>query len=409
MTLLDHLPSLRRAAGQRISPDHWPLNTRVDELGRLCVSGVALTDLAAEFGTPAHVLDEADLRKRLRSHRASTGELVPVLAARSVPTTVMRWIDDEGIGLVIRSGADLAAARSARVEPARMILHARGLSHDDLVLGASFEPGRIVVESTTDVAYLCGRTARRRRVLVGATGGSPDPVVVERVLHEPGLELVGFHCRADDDVEGSVGTMLSAMRALRRNHGRFLTEVHLTVDAPPSVIDDALDAACAATRWARPRLVIESRCPSTALDGIGVYRVTSVISPPDAARIVVVDGQTGTGPHGVVALANRHPLSATQEMTVISGDRDDDLIGRDILLPSDIHAGDVLAVAGSRAADGAPTIAVRDGETTALTRRMRIDETLSRDLGYSAGGGNDQDLGRLHADGHALARGEFPG
>lgn len=408
MTLLDHLPSLRRAAAQRISPDHWPLSTRVDELGRLCVGGVALTDAAAEFGTPAHVLDEIDLRKRLRNHRAATGEMVPILAARSLPTTVMEWIDDEGIGLVVRSGADIAAARAAGVDPARMVLHARGLSHDDLVLGANLAPGRLVVESTMDVAYLCGRTARRQRVLVGATGGAPDPVVVERVLHEPGLQLVGFHCRADDDVEASVQPLLSAMRPIRRNHGRFLTEVHLTVDASPSVLEDALDAACAATRWARPRLVVEPRCATSDLAGIEVYRVTSVISPPDAPRIVVVDGRGGNGPHGVVALANRHPLSMTQEMTVLAGDGDD-VVARNTLLPSDIHAGDVLAVADSRATDGTPIIAVRDGATTALTRRMRIDETLSRDLGYSARGGHDEDLGGLHADGHSLTRGELPG
>ena len=62
MTLLDILPSLRGAMRPRIDTTIWPSTTQVDALGRLCVGSVALTDVADEFGTPAYVLDEADVR-----------------------------------------------------------------------------------------------------------------------------------------------------------------------------------------------------------------------------------------------------------------------------------------------------------------------------------------------------------
>lgn len=382
MTLLDHLPSLRRAAAQRISADLWPHSTVVDELGRLCLGGVPITDVAAEFGTPTHLLDEVEVRDRLHSQHAA-GDLVPVLAARFLPTTVMRWVDDEGIGLAVRSGADLAAARATCVDPARMVVHARCLSHDDLVLAASVAPGRLVVESTMDVAYLCGRTSGRQRVLVGAPDGAPDPAVVERVLREPGLELVGFHSRPDDDVERSVRRLFSAMRATRRDHGRFLTEVHLTFDSDPvtAFVDDALDAACAATRLARPRVVLETGCAAVTFAGVTACRVASVISPAGSPRIVVVDAGVTNPADGAVALANRHPLSTAERVTVTAGET---MIARDILLPCDIHAGDVLAVARSCAADGSPVVAARGGTTTALTRRVLVEEVLAHDLGYSA-------------------------
>jgi len=382
MTLLDHLPSLRRAAAQRISADLWPHGTVVDELGRLCLGGVPITDVAAEFGTPTLLLDEVELRERLHSRHA-TGDLVPVLAAKSLPTTVMSWVDDEGIGLAIRSGADLAAARAAGADPTRMVVHARGLSHDDLVLAASVAPGRLVVESTMDLSYLCGRTFGRQRVLVGAPDGAPDPAVVERVVHEPGLELVGFHCRPDGDVEGSVLRLFSAMRTARRDHGRFLTEVHLTFDSDPvtTFVDDAVDAACAATRLDRPRVVLEIGCSAVTFAGVTACRVASVISPADSPRIVVVDPGVKPPADGVVALANRHPLSTTERVTVTAGETE---IARDVLLPRDIHPGDVLAIARSRAADGAPIVAVREGTATPLTRRVLVEEMLARDLGYSA-------------------------
>ena len=382
MTLLDHLPSLRRAAAQRISADLWPHGTVVDELGRLCLGGVPITDVAAEFGTPTHLLDEVEVRDRLHSQQAAC-DLVPVLAARFLPTTVMRWVDDEGIGLAVRSGADLAAARAAYVDPARMVVHARSLSHDDLVLAASVAPGRLVVESTMDVAYLCGRTSGRQRVLVGAPDGAPDPAVVERVLREPGLELVGFHSRPDDDVERSVRRLFSAMRATRRDHGRFLTEVHLTFDSDPvtAFVDDALDAACAATRLARPRVVLETGCAAVTFAGVTACRVASVISPAGSPRIVVVDAGVTNPADGAMALANRHPLSTAERVTVTAGET---VIARDILLPCDIHAGDVLAVARSCAAAGSPVVAARGGMTTALTRRVLVEEVLAHDLGYSA-------------------------
>ena len=58
MTMLDHLPSLHRAATPRIDPAIWPSTAGVDELGRLCIGDVALTDIADEFRTPVYVLDE---------------------------------------------------------------------------------------------------------------------------------------------------------------------------------------------------------------------------------------------------------------------------------------------------------------------------------------------------------------
>jgi hypothetical protein len=51
MTLFEILPSLRHAATPRIDRAIWPLTTYVDELGRLCVGGMPLTEVADEFGT----------------------------------------------------------------------------------------------------------------------------------------------------------------------------------------------------------------------------------------------------------------------------------------------------------------------------------------------------------------------
>jgi len=61
MTLLEILPSLRQA-NPRIDRAIWPLSAHVDELGRLCVGEMPLTEVANQFGTPTYVIDEADGR-----------------------------------------------------------------------------------------------------------------------------------------------------------------------------------------------------------------------------------------------------------------------------------------------------------------------------------------------------------
>ena len=70
MTLFEILPSLRHAAAPRIDRAIWPLTAHVDELGRLYVGAMPLTEVADEFGTPTYVIDEADFRHRIRSYRA---------------------------------------------------------------------------------------------------------------------------------------------------------------------------------------------------------------------------------------------------------------------------------------------------------------------------------------------------
>jgi hypothetical protein len=71
MTLFELVSSPRHEVDPRLDPAIWPRSSYVDEMGRLCVGGVAATDLAASFGTPAYVVDEEDFRARIRNYRAA--------------------------------------------------------------------------------------------------------------------------------------------------------------------------------------------------------------------------------------------------------------------------------------------------------------------------------------------------
>ena len=133
MTLLDFIPSLQHAAPARIDPAVWPMTARVDDYGRLCVGGVALSDIADEFGTPAYVVDEDDFRRRARRYRTVLRDAEIVYAGKSLLTTaVARWVREEGLGLDVCSGGELATALAGGVDPARIIMHGNAKTPPEL-------------------------------------------------------------------------------------------------------------------------------------------------------------------------------------------------------------------------------------------------------------------------------------
>jgi diaminopimelate decarboxylase len=83
MTFFVILPSLRHAVPPGIDRAIWPLTSHVDALGRLCVGGVPLTEVADEFSTPTYVIDEADFRRRIRRYRAALPEVRLVHAGKA--------------------------------------------------------------------------------------------------------------------------------------------------------------------------------------------------------------------------------------------------------------------------------------------------------------------------------------
>ena len=95
-----------------------------------------------------------------------------------------------------------------------------------------------------------------------------------------------------------------------------------------------------------------------------------------------------------VALANRHSPVPAQPVTVAGRHCEaGDEIARDVELPGDIHAGDLLAVACTGAYHHSmasnynmvcrpPLIAVHHGRTRELVRRETIADLLARDRGW---------------------------
>jgi diaminopimelate decarboxylase len=279
MTLLDVLPSLHHAAAMRVDPDVWPLTTRVDVEGRLCVGGVPLNDVADQYGTPAYVLDEADFRYRIRRYRAALPGVRITYAGKALLTKqVARWVADEGLGLDVCSPAELATGLTGGVPAKGIVVHGNAKTTSELRAAADAGVGRIVIDCGTEIALLASQLRRPQEVLVrvapgidihghaagttcipgaseatGEDSGASEAtgegsvaqkfgfavaegqaaLAIRRVLDQPLLRLAGLHCHLGSQVTDSapygeaIRTMIPLMADVRANHGVVLTELNI--------------------------------------------------------------------------------------------------------------------------------------------------------------------------------------
>ncbi|AQT80601.1 diaminopimelate decarboxylase [Mycolicibacterium litorale] len=448
MTLSELLPSLAHATHFGLDHRLWPSTTHRDDLGQLCVGGVPLTEVADEFRTPAYVLDEDDIRGRMRRYRTALPGISVVYAGKSLlTTTVARWVEAEGLGLDVCSGGELATALAAGVDPARIVMHGNAKTCDELRDAAHLGVGKVVLDCPLEIAFLAGQVRGRQSVLLRVIpdidiGGHPavatgtldqkfglplggDAIfeAAHLVLDQPALHLSGLHCHigsqvADPGLYGlAVTRMIAAMAEIRTRLSVTLTELNiggghavpyttgdteLDVDQFGAAIESALRTACTAASFPRPALVIEPGRAISARAGVTVYRVVAVKSQPNGRTFVAVDGGMSDNPrvslYGAkytVTLANRHTPTPDKVVTVVGRHCEaGDVIARDVLLPADIHAGDLLAVACTGAYHHSmassynmvgrpPLIAVANGRCQQLIRRETVADLLSRDCGRS--------------------------
>ena len=234
-----------------------PWSTGVERLldGSVAVAGVGVAELAARFGTPLYVLDEADLRGRARAFReafeaafAQVGASVDVYYAGKafLSKAVARWVQDEGLAVDTSTGGELATALAAGVPGDRIGLHGNNKSDAEIAAAIDAGVGRIVADSLVEISRLSAAAVERGvevpvmvRVTTGVHAGghehiatahedqkfglslahdegadSPAMAALLAVLAAPGLRLVGIHSHIGSQILEPDGFVVAARRVL---------------------------------------------------------------------------------------------------------------------------------------------------------------------------------------------------
>jgi diaminopimelate decarboxylase len=392
-----------------IDPAIWPASAqRVD--GELTIAGIGANALADEYGTPCFVLDEADLRQRARAYAGAADGVSAYYAGKAfLCTSVARWIADEGLGLDVCTGGELAVALAAGFPAARIGVHGNNKSIEELQAAVGAGVGHIVLDSFAEIARLAEVAALagvRQRVLVRVTVGveahthefiatahedqkfgfslrdGAATKAVAMVLAEPSLLFGGLHSHIGSQIFDTAGFEVAAHRLvglaaqLLADHSATTEELNLggglgiayvDGDDPetPQQIVERLHAIVAAesraTGLPMPRLAVEPGRAVVGPSAITVYRVGTVkdvtLDGGQARRYVSVDGGLSDnirtalyGAEYTCVLAGRQPSAAPVLCRVVGKHCESgDIVVRDTWLPADVAPGDLLAVAATGA------------------------------------------------------------
>ena len=384
----------------------WSRNLRRNADGALALSGVDVRDLAAEYGTPAYLTDEADFRDRCREFaRAFEGAEVHYAAKAFCSTQVLRWIAEEGLALDVCTGGELAAALRAGFPPERITFHGNNKSVSEMDGALAAGVGTVVLDSFVEIARLAGVAQQRgvrQRVLVRTTVGveahthefiatahedqkfgfslasGAAAEAVRRVLALPSLDLAGLHSHIGSQIFDTSGFEVSARRAVgllaavRDEHGAELSTLDLgggygiaytwrddPVDIPTLAgeLTRIVAKECEQAGLAVPTLAVE---PGRAIAGpptCTLYEVGTVKDVDGIRTYVSVDGGMSDNIRTALydaqytcVLASRASSAEPMLARVVGKHCESgDIVVRDTFLPADVAPGDLLAVAATGA------------------------------------------------------------
>src|SRR3954451_11346957 len=166
--------SIMPAAARTLSPV-YPADARLTDAGHLEVGGCDVLELAREFGTPAYVYSEDDIRARAREYVEAFGRRTDnfeiVYASKAFPcTAVYRLLAEEGLSCDVASGGELHLALEGGFAPERLYLHGNNKTEAELRYAAERKVGTVVVDSFDEFDRL-ERIEPGRRVMVRVTPG----------------------------------------------------------------------------------------------------------------------------------------------------------------------------------------------------------------------------------------------
>jgi len=409
----------------------YPIASRLDEDGRLQLGGCDAIGLAREFGTPAYVVVEDDLRARaqtfVEAFKARTKDFDVLFASKAFPcTAVYRVLAQEGIACDVASGGELALALRGGFDPARIYMHGNAKSVDELRFAREAGIGHIVIDNADEIERLEAIVGDgdRQPVLLRVTPdvsgdthaaistGQADskfgfsmldaPAAIARVQSSGGLDLVGLHVH--------IGSQILELEPFRRaieaiaplgdfpvyNLGGGLGVAYTADQEPPRIADYVAAKVDTVARVLGPgkRILDEPGRALVANSTVTLYTVQSV--KRNVSTWVAVDGGMSDNLRPMLygsvyeaQIADRFGGGTPSKLTgkhCESGD----VIVRDVEL-ADPRVGDVVVTPATGAYGHAmannyngvprpPVIFVSQGDARVVVRRETYDDLAARDV-----------------------------
>jgi diaminopimelate decarboxylase len=414
-----------------------PDSAVVDARGRLLIGGCDVLELAAEYGTPLFVYDEAHLRARCREAVAAFGDDVAYASKAFLCKAMARLAHDEGMRIDVATGGELHVALAAGVPASRLVLHGNNKSEAELARALAERVGLIVIDSLDELRRIehlvtsDGYTVPRVMVRVTpgveahthefvrtgqddskfgftlSTGAAAEAVKLAR--ESPAVELVGIHVHIGSQVfvadffrqaVDAIASFFTPLDLPELSIGGGIGVAYVEGEVAPSITEwGAAVHASVAESGVTARVSAEPGRAIVASAAVTLYTVGTVKELPGIRTYVAVDGGMSDNPRPVLYgsgyeaflprdVAADRPLVAT---IVGKHCESGDVLVRDATLPADLAVGDILATPVTGAYGHAmgsnynkvtrpAVVFVADGDARLVVRRESDDDLLRLDL-----------------------------
>ncbi|MBV6714584.1 diaminopimelate decarboxylase [Paenibacillus chitinolyticus] len=388
---------------------HLHGTSRVNALGHLEVGGVDTTELAARYGTPLYVVDEALVRRRCRefvdAFQASGLKFQVAYASKAFCVMAMcRIVAEEGLSLDVVSDGELFTALQAGFPPERIHFHGNNKTPAEIEMALDAGVGCFVVDNFTELRMLdaiAGSKGKRVPILLRITPGveahTHEYISTGQIDSKFGFDLgngAAFEAVKESaaanhllllGVHSHIGSQIFEVEGFRvaaEKVAQFASQVRDELNVVFSVINlgggfgiryvdgdtplpmstyveaiaEAVKTRFEAVSYPMPEIWIEPGRSIVGDAGTTLYTVGTNKDIPGVRKYVSVDGGMTDNPRPALyqsqyeaMLANR-ASEPSQETVSIAGKccESGDMLIWDVELPL-VETGDILAVASTGA------------------------------------------------------------
>ena len=380
-------------------------NLSVTENGHLTFGGYDTTDLAAQFGTPLMVMDEAVIRNRCREYLQAVADYLPsgsmpLYASKALSLKrIYKIMKEEGMGVDVVSSGELYTAAKAGFPMEKVYFHGNSKTDADIAFAMDQNLGCFVCDNEDELNAInteAGKRGIRQKILLRLTPGI-DPHTHEKIntgridckfgaaietgqaealilsaLSKENIDLQGYHCHIGSQIfdhepfcDAAV-MMLEFIAQINRDHGFCAPVLNLGggMGVPYTEADSAIsyatniqnigkliDATCKKLGIAAPAILLEPGRSIVADAGMTLYHVTSIKQIPGYKNYAAVNGGMADNPRYTLYQSPYTVLPADRMndqrdfLCTIAGSccESGDLIQENVSMPKP-NRGDLIAV-----------------------------------------------------------------
>jgi diaminopimelate decarboxylase len=402
----------------------------------LSIGGCDVAELAAEYGTPLFVYDEAHLRLRCREAVAAFPDGVAYATKAFLCGAMAQLAHEEGMHLDVATGGEIHISLAAGVPASRLVFHGNNKSVTELRQALGAGVGRIVIDSMVDferIETLVAEGAQIPNVLIRInpgveahtheflrTGGVDSKFgisidggaageVISRARSSRAMNLIGVHAHVGSQVfdVGSfekaislIGEFVAPLDIEELSIGGGLGVAYVEGEVAPTLAEwgKAIQQAAVASGISA-RIVAEPGRSIVAQAAITLYTVGTIKEIPGIRTYVSVDGGMSDNPRPVlygsgyeVFDPRRTTADRTREIRLVGKHCESgDVLAWSARVPEGLAVGDLLSTPVTGAYGHSmgsnynmirrpAVVFVTNGEARLVVRRETNDDLIARDL-----------------------------